>query len=347
MRQFTIDSRAISDNSEPYIVAEIGNNHGGSLETCKAMFLEAKRCGADAVKLQKRDNETLYTKAFYNKPYDNPNSYGKTYGEHREALEFNLAQYLALHSYAIDIGITFFATAFDIPSAKFLKTIGMPAYKIASADITNIPLIRHIMAFNKPMVVSTGGCSIKDVDRVYELLRGNVEFCFLHCVASYPNQPENMNLRIIESMRDRYPDTVIGLSDHYNGIAMAEAAVVLGAGVIEKHFTLNHSWKGTDHALSLEPQGLESLCKNVKRIKVSLGNTEKVILPSEVEPITKMGKSVWPVRDIKKDEMILADNVAIKSPGGGLPPYRLDEVVGKIAICDLSTEFPIKEGDVE
>ncbi len=347
MREFHIDGKVINDESNPYVVAEIGSNHLGSLKICKKLMREAKRCGADACKLQKRENKTLYTKAFYNKPYDNPNSYGKTYGEHREALEFNADQYSELAHYAWELNLTFFATAFDIPSADFLFSLNMPAYKVASADITNTPLIRHLMGFNKPLVISTGGCSIRDVDRAYELLKGKAEFCFLHCVASYPNQPENMNLRIIESMRERYPDTVIGLSDHYNGIVMAETATVLGAGVIEKHFTLNHSWKGTDHALSLEPQGLESLCKNVKRIKQALGSREKVLLPSEVAPITKMGKSVWPVRDIKKGEMLLADSIAIKSPGGGLPPYRFDEVVGKIAVCSLSTENPIKEGDVE
>ncbi len=346
MRQFQIDGRTITDSSEPLVVAEIGNNHSGSLLTCKAMMLKAKECGASACKLQKRDNKTLYTKAMYNKPYDNPNSYGATYGEHREFLEFSFDQYYELVMYAKEIGITFFATAFDIPSADFLYSLDMPAYKIASADITNIPLITHLKAFGKPLVVSTGGCSIQDVDRAYETLKGS-EFCFLHCVASYPNQPENMNLRIIESMRERYPDTVIGLSDHFNGLCISEAAVVLGASVLEKHFTLNHSWKGTDHALSLEPQGLESLCKNVKRIKQALGSREKVFLPSEVEPIKKMGKSVWPTRSIEKGEMILDDSVALKSPGGGLPPYRLEDIKGKIAVCSLSTCDPIKEGDFE
>ena len=308
---------------------------------------KAKECGADAVKLQKRDNKSLYTTAMYDKPYDNPNSYGKTYGQHREFLEFNFDEYMELKQYAKKIGITFFATAFDIPSVDFLERVDLPAYKVASADITNLPLIHALQATGKPLVISTGGCTISDVDRVYEALRGSgSDFCFLHCIATYPNQPEQMNLRVIQEMRRRYSSTVIGLSDHYNGICMAETAVALGADVIEKHFTLNHTWKGTDHALSLEPQGLESLCKNTKRIKTALGNPGKVFLLSEVEAVEKMGKSIYPTVYIEPGEYLSDYLLSIKSPGlGGLSPYMLDEIIGKKAVCNLSPDNPIKKGD--
>jgi N-acetylneuraminate synthase/sialic acid synthase len=348
MRQLTIDNHLITDNSDCFVIAEVGHNHGGSLETCKQLFKAAKECGADAVKLQKRDNKSLFTKTFYNSPYDNPNSYGKTYGEHREALEFGLAEYADLQLYADELGIIFFATAFDIKSADFLRELGMPAYKIASADLTNMPLIEHIARFEKPMVVSTGGSSGRQVDRVYSILmRRGVRFAFLHCIATYPNNPEDMNLACIEQMRDRYDVPIIGLSDHYNGICMAEAAYVMGARIIEKHFTLNHSWKGTDHALSLEPQGLTSLVQNLKRLRLATGDGEKRVLETERKGIEKMGKAIYPSRHIKSGELVNKENIRYRSPGGGFTPVEVDEVLGKIALIDLSTAVSIKKEDVE
>lgn len=348
MREIIIGGKVINDDTDTYIIAELGHNHGGSIEVCKQLMKAAKEAGADACKLQKRDNRTLFTKAFYDKPYDNPNSYGRTYGEHREALEFGKRDYFELMDYSMNLGITFFATPFDIESANFLSfSVSVDcAFKIASADLTNTPLIEQIASFGKPLIISTGGSTVEDIDRVYNLLKGKVQFAFLHCVASYPNQPEDMNLRCIEQMRLRYPEIVIGLSDHYNGTVMAEAATVLGARIIEKHFTLNHTWKGTDHALSLEPQGMETMVHNIKRLRVAMGDGEKHLLDKEVAPITKMGKSIYPTREIKPGNTILAQDLAIKSPGGGLPPYELDGLVGKIALVGLSTANPVKLEDV-
>src|SRR5687767_7800732 len=145
-----------------YVIAEIGHNHQGSLEKARELFREAKLAGAHAVKLQKRDNRGLYTNAAYNKPYDNENSFGATYGEHREFLEFGLAEYRALQEYARELGIDFFATAFDLESADFLASLDMPAYKIASGDLKSTPLLKYVARRGKPMVISTGGAFIED-----------------------------------------------------------------------------------------------------------------------------------------------------------------------------------------
>ena len=150
MRELTIDNKTIRDDGDCYVIAEIGHNHQGDLETAKEMFKVANACGADAVKLQKRDNRQLYTEAGYNKPYDNPNSYGATYGEHREFLEFGLEEYQELQAYAKEIGVTMFATAFDFNSADFLAELDMPVFKLASGDLKNIPLLTHIARFQKP-----------------------------------------------------------------------------------------------------------------------------------------------------------------------------------------------------
>ena len=318
MRQLEIVGQVISNESEVYVIAEIGNNHEGDLKTCKKMFRAAKRAGADAVKLQKRDNKTLYTKTFYNKPYDNVNSYGKTYGEHREFLEFDVEDYCELVDYAKELGITFFATAFDESSLDFLDNFDMPAYKIASADITNTPLIEHIASFGKPLIISTGGATIEDIDRVYLLLNHRVDFSFLHCVATYPNQPEDLNLRCIEQMRTRYPDTVIGFSSHHPSVYMSLAAANLGASILEIHFTLNRASKGTDHALSLEPKGLATLCSDLKSVKKAMGDGERHVLDAEKAPIEKMGKGIYPIGHIKQGDMINRSDLTLKSPSLGV-----------------------------
>ena len=156
---FTIRGRPVNDDAPCYVIAEIGCNHQGKVDIAKKMFLAAKNAGADAVKLQKRDNRTLYTKAMYDRPYDHRNSYAPTYGLHRDALELDAAGYRALMDYAAEIDITCFATPFDLPSADFLERFDMPAYKIASGDLRNLPLIKHVAAFGKPIIISTGGAS--------------------------------------------------------------------------------------------------------------------------------------------------------------------------------------------
>src|SRR6266508_3952070 len=245
-RRLTIDGFEIHDGSECYVIAEIGHNHQGSLEQAKAMLTMAKDCGVNAVKLQKRANRTLYTREFFEQPYDNEFSFGPTYGEHREALELGRDEYVQVQRYAREIGITFFATPFDFESADFLAELDVPAYKLASADLVNTPLLRHVAAFGKPMLLSTGGATTEDVDRAVEVVAPiNRQLCILQCTASYPADYAELDLRVIETYRERYPDFVIGYSGHQNGISMALVAYMLGARVIEKHFTLNHAWKGT------------------------------------------------------------------------------------------------------
>jgi N-acetylneuraminate synthase/sialic acid synthase len=276
----------------------------------------------------------------YNKPYDHENSFGKTYGEHREFLEFGREQYLELQACARELGLAFFATAFDIPSADFLAELDVPAFKVASGDLRNTPLLRHIARFGKPMIVSTGGATMEDVKRAYHAVMAiNTQLCLLQCTATYPTQPEEMNLRVIETLRRQFPDVVVGLSDHYNGLAMTVAAFMLGARVIEKHFTLNHTWKGTDHALSLEPIGMHKMVRDLQRTRISLGDGIKRVLPSEVDGITKLGKKLVAARDLPAAHVLTATDIAIKSPGGGLHPYELDRLLGR------ALRRPLREDD--
>ncbi|NOX63187.1 MAG: N-acetylneuraminate synthase [Chloroflexi bacterium] len=330
-RTFVIDSREVSDETDCYIIAEIGHNHQGEVEKAKELFRVAKECGADAVKLQKRDNRTLFTRDLYNKPYEHRNSFGRTYGEHREFLEFGWDEYVELKRYAEEeLGITFFATAFDIPSADFLAELDVPAFKIASGDLRNIPLLKHVAQFQKPMIISTGMATLEDVRRAYEAIMPiNPRLAILQCTANYPTPAEEMNLRVIQTLREEFPDVVIGLSDHYNGIAMAVAAYVLGARIIEKHFTLNHTWRGSDHAMSLEPIGMRKMIRDLRRARVALGDGVKRIYPSEETALQKMGKGLVAARDLPAGHVLTYDDVAIKSPNLGLPPYELDRIIGR------------------
>jgi sialic acid synthase len=348
-RTLTIDGVEIHDGSDCYVIAEIGHNHQGSVEQAKAMLTVAKDCGANAVKLQKRSNRTLYTREFFEQPYDNEFSFGPTYGEHREALELGRDDYVALQRYAREIGITFFATPFDFESADFLAELDLPAFKIASADLVNTPLLRHVATVGKPMLLSTGGATAEDVDRAVETIRPiNDQLCILQCTAAYPCETEDLNLRVITTLRDRYPDFVIGLSDHQNGISMALVAYMLGARVIEKHFTLNHAWKGTDHAFSLMPEGLRKLVRDLRRVPVALGDGEKRPLPVEAKPLEKMGKKLVAARDLELGHVLTANDIAIKSPAdGGLPPYELDRLVGRRLRRPLAGEDFLTFDDVE
>lgn len=345
MKNLVIANRIISDANPCYVIAEIGNNHQGSLETCKEMFKVAKQCGADAVKLQKRNNEELFTKTQFNAPYENENSYGPTYGTHRDALEFTWEQYEELKEYAKELKITFFATAFDHTSANFLSHLDMPAYKIASGDLTNIPLIEHVAKKGKPLIISTGGASWADIDKVYLKVVGKYEFAFLHCIATYPNQAKEMNLKCIETMKVRYPGATIGFSSHHPGVYMNIVASVLGAQIIETHFTLNRASKGTDHGFSLEPKGLETLCSDLKSVRWALGHGEKTPLDEEKKAIGKMGKSVYPMRTIKKGEKLTEENIVCKSPGGGISPDDMGDVIDRVSVTGLSTGVMITKED--
>ncbi|MDY7002229.1 MAG: N-acetylneuraminate synthase family protein, partial [Thermodesulfobacteriota bacterium] len=290
----------------------------------------------------------LFTREIFDSPYVNKNSYGDTYGSHRNALEFGRDEYLELIGYAREIGITLFATAFDCNSADFLADLDMPAYKIASGDLNNIPLLKHVAGMGKPMLMSTGGGSMRDVERAYEAVAPiNDQLCILQCLACYPAEAKDMNLSVISTFRERYPDVVVGLSDHQNGIAMALVGYVLGARVIEKHFTLNRAWKGTDHSFSLTPSGLKRLVRDLRRARLAMGDGVKEPMAEEAKALYKMGKKLVAAADIPARHILTEKDVAIKSPNDGLPPFELKNVLGKRLTRPLAMDENILFEDLE
>jgi sialic acid synthase len=339
MRQLIIANRVINDDSEAYVIAEIGHNHQGSLKTAKELFHAAAECGVSAAKLQKRDNRSLYTREMYDKPYENENSFGATYGEHREALEFGRTEYEELQGEADRLGIAFFSTAFDVKSADFLAELGSQAYKIASGDLRNTPLLRHVAKLGKPTIVSTGGGTLEDVQRAYDTIMPiNPRLCLLQCTCGYPAEFAELDLRVIATYREKFPDVVIGYSGHDNGIAMPLAAYMLGARVIEKHFTLNRAMRGTDHRFSLEPVGMKKMIRDLQRTRMALGDGRKKVYASEAGPVLKMGKKLVAARDLPEGHVLTPADLAIKSPGDGLAPHYLDQLLGQALTRDVRAD---------
>ncbi len=338
-REMKIGKHVINDQSPCYVIAEIGHNHKGDVQVCKQLFDAAKEAGAQAVKLQKRNNKTMYTKAMYDQPYTSENAYGPTYGSHRDALEFGWEQYVELKAYAEKLEMDFFSTAFDVESADFLDKLGVPAYKMASGDLKSIPLLRHVAKKGKPMIISTGGGTLEDVVRAFETIYPiNQQLAILQCTASYPASYEELNLNVIKTFREKFPEVVIGLSAHDNGIAMAVGAYVLGARVVEKHFTINRAWRGTDHAFSLEPIGLKKMVRDLERVRVAMGNGVKDTYPGEKSPLLKMGKKLVAAKNLKAGHVIQDSDLCLKSPADGMSPIYYDKILGQKLLKDLPEE---------
>ena len=346
-RSFTIGSAVITDASPAYVVAEIGANHQGDVDTAKKMIQAAARAGASAVKFQKRDNQALFTPEAYNAPYESENAFGATYGEHREALEFGKDEYVELMKEAKAEGVEFFATPWDFPSVDFLEDLNFPAYKVASCDLTNTPLLRYIAQTGRPTIISTGGGTLEAVDRAAEIVSGEgTALAIMQCTSGYPPEFGELNLKVIETFRDRYPEATVGYSGHDSGIAMGLVAYVLGARIIEKHFTLNRAMKGTDHSFSLEPDGLRKMVRDIGRAKDALGDGIKRAEESESAPLKKLSKMIVAKGDLEAGTVLTEDHFDYRSPGHGVPPADSHLLLAKTLTRDVANLTPISEGDV-
>ena len=233
----------------------------------------------------------LLTLEEYNKPYDNPHSFGKTYGEHREYLEFNAKEYAELKRFADSIGMIFFASPWDIASADLLNHLQMPLFKISSACITNLSLLELVAGFGKPTIISAGMSNLDEIERAVKVFENAVtEYALLQCTSAYPCDFDDVNLNVIADFKRRF-NCPIGFSGHHKGIAVDVGAVALGARIIERHFTLDRTMKGTDHAASLEPQGLHRLVRDVRAVEKAMGSATKMLLQCEIENRNKLRKA--------------------------------------------------------
>lgn len=329
-----------------FFIAEIGNNHSGCLKTAKEMVFAAKMAGASAVKFQKRNNKKLMQSVIADKEYNSNNSFGKTYLEHREVVELSVEEFKELKEYCEEEEILFFATPFDESSLADLVEIGSDLYKIASADIVHSELIEATAMTGKPIILSTGGATLDEVDEAVGIIRkyGN-PYSVLQCTAAYPCDSSDMNLNVIATFKERYPDAVVGLSDHQSGISMALVAYTLGARIFEKHFTLHRSWKGTDQSFSLEPEGLRKMIRDITSIDNALGSEEKMPLSIEADAMFKMRKSIVLAHNLKQGHTLSRQDVEFKCPGNGITVNKLSTVLGRTIRKDLPKEHVLSVND--
>jgi sialic acid synthase SpsE len=319
-----------------FIIAEIGLNHNGDMALAKKLIDAAKDAGADAAKFQKRSTVDLLTKEGRDKPYTSPHAYAPTYGEHRDKLEFSFEQYQELKKYCDEKSILFFASVWDHPSTDLMEKLSIDAYKIPSADLMNLPLLEHVAKKGKPVLLSTGMSSEEEIDLALQtVLALNDRVILFHCLSLYPAPHEKLNVAYIDKLIEKHSPVPVGYSGHEPDLLPTLAAVARGAMIIERHLTLDRSMKGSDHAASLTPEDLKELISNVRKIETILGKAEKVMYP-ELAPLReKLAKSVVTKRAIRKGERITREDLTVKSPGNGIPPTKIDELVGKIAEHDI------------
>ncbi|MFQ5962429.1 MAG: N-acetylneuraminate synthase family protein [Candidatus Methylomirabilales bacterium] len=338
MKTIRIGERLVGDGQPCYIVAEAGVNHNGQLDLAKRLVAIAVRAGADAVKFQKRSIPAILIRQALDAPYLEPHSRGATYGEHRERLELSEEAYRELVDLCGKDGITFLASAWDLEAADFVEELGVPVFKIASADLTNVPLVEHIARKRKPIIMSTGMSELEEIaDAVNTVFRHHQELILLHCTSAYPSEYFDLNLRAMETLRREF-GCLVGYSGHERGLATTYAARTLGACVVERHFTLDRSLPGPDHAASLEPRGLELLVRDIRHIETALGSPQKRLLSSEIPVRRRLAKSVAAARDIPAGRTITRDDLTVKGPGTGISPRYLSKLDGVVAQHDIPAD---------
>ena len=348
MTELQLGNKNVGDGHPAFIIAEIGINHQGDVSIAKNLIQKAKECGADAVKLQKRSISRILTKSGLEMAYDNRNSFGKTYGEHKIALELSEADYHELNTYCKKMDIIFCASGWDEESIDFLDEMGIPFFKMASADLTNFPLLVHTAKKNKPMILSTGMADIKMVQAAYSQVNQiNNQIAILQCTSTYPSAFSEVHLNVLQTFMKEFPDTVIGYSGHEQGIAIPPAAVALGAKIIERHFTLDRTMKGGDHAASLEPQGFAKMVRDIRAVEKSMGSFKKEIQKSEPPVFKKLAKSIVSAVEIKVGQKITIEMLTTKGPGTGISPTRISELIGKITIKDIPADEVINNEDIQ
>jgi N-acetylneuraminate synthase len=282
----SIGSRVIGGGRPAYVIAEIGLNHNGDVEIAKRLIDVAAKAGADAVKFQKRTPEISTPEHMRDVQRETP--WGTmTYFEYRHRIEFGRDEYVEIGDYATMRGLDWFASPWDVPSVDFLEDLNVVAHKVASASLTDTELLLALRETGKPVILSTGMSTMEQIDRALDTL-GTDRVVLMHATSTYPLEPEEANLRMIATLRDRYAGVPVGYSGHERGLQISLAAVALGAVAVERHITLDRTMWGSDHAASLEPTGLEHLVRDIRVIETALGDGVKRVFDSEHAPMAKL-----------------------------------------------------------
>lgn len=327
-----------------YIIAEAGVNHNGDLALAKQMVLGAKKAGANAIKFQTFYTENLVTS------YAQKAQYQKQKGKSSETqfqmlkkLEISYEEYVLLKALCESVDITFLSTPFDLPSIELLERLNLDCYKVPSGEITDYPYLVRIAKTHKPVLLSTGMSSLKEVDEAVQILRknGTTDITLLHCNTQYPTPMEDVNLSAMQTLKKKF-NVQVGYSDHTLGIEIPIAAVAMGAKVIEKHFTLNKKMEGPDHKASLEPQEFSEMVRAIRSIENAIGNGSKYCSASERSNIVAARKSIVASKDIRRGEIFSEENLTTKRPGDGISPMMWLDILGKTASSDFKKDEMIR-----
>jgi len=330
-----------------YIIGEIGQNHNGSVDLCKLLVDVASRPVKDdlfgndlkqmnAVKLTKRDLSQELSSTQMRSPYNSPHSFGKTYGEHRAFLELNDEQHFEVYKYTKEKGLDFVETLCAVGCLSMLNLFIPDKLKVASRDLTNLPLLSALAETEIPIIISTGMAGEKELNTALETInKYHNNISILHCVSEYPTRYENVNLKTITYLKKQYPQYSIGYSDHTIGISTPIAAVAMGAEVIEKHITLDRSLKGTDQMGSLAIDGIYRMVRDIRNLDISMGE-EKIEIVNSVEIArNKLERSIATNKSLKKGSVITEQDIHLLSPGDGVKWIDKKDVLGKLLIKDL------------
>ncbi len=325
---FKIDSTILTEKNT-YVIAEGGLNHNGDINIAKKLIDSAKECGANAIKFQTYKTENFVRET---------NQYFDVF----KNAELNFEQFEELKNYSKSIGLTFFSTPFDIESAEFLNQLEIPCFKIASSDLTNLPLITKIAKMQKPMIISSGLSTMNEINDAVNccLFEGNNQIALLHCVANYPTQPNEVNMNVINTLKKTF-DFPIGYSDNGESSLVDIVAVSMGANIIEKHFTLDKKMSGPDHGFSIEPNDLKSLISQIHEIDQMKGDGIKIPQFSEIKNRLTIRKSITAKRDLQQGEKIQEDDISIKRPADGIEPKYLTMILGKTINTNIKKDSPI------
>lgn len=336
------DGKIVSDYGRPYIIAEVNSSHNGNVETARQMIDAAVAAGCDCVKFQSWSAKSLYSKSYYKK---NPIA-----ERFVRKLSLTPDQLKEMADYCGEKGIGFSSTPYSEEEVAFLaEECRVPFIKIASMEINNLGFLRYIGNKQLPVILSTGMAEMEEVERAVRALEetGNRQIILLHCVSIYPTKVETVNLNNILGLRERFPDYPVGFSDHTLGSAAAIAAVALGAAALEKHITLDSKKIGMDNQMAMEPGALRELVLDCRNIQLALGSKKRTVLPEEYTQRRNMRRSVIAVRDISEGEILKKEDLDVKRPGTGIPPERMEELIGRITKCKIEADTVIEESDLE
>jgi N-acetylneuraminate synthase len=343
-----IGERTVGAGAPVLVVAEVGVNHDGDLATALELVEAAAKAGAGAVKFQTFDASQLATPDAELASYQRER--GSEASDQRELLtelELGSHEFEAIAQRCSDLDLLFLSTPFDSASAKLLATIGVPAFKVGSGELTNLPFLEELAGYGLPLLVSTGMASLEDVDDAVAVIRAEgAPLVLLHCVSSYPAPAEEANLRALDTLRAAF-DVPVGYSDHCLGLEVSLAAVARDACLLERHFTLDKRRVGPDHAMSLEPPELAELIHRVSEVEEALGSGRKEPQPSEVETRTVSRRSVVAARPLQPGDLLSRDAVAFKRPGDGIAPGRVGSLIGRRMLRPVAVDEQLREADLE